>query len=148
MQPTRLQPVSLALALAAGFALAGLSPAAAADKITVAVNKLSAGSPLYVGRARGYFAEEGLEVSLLHSTSAQTIGLAVASGDAQLGMTAFTAGIFAIAGGGKVKIVAGGYEEAKGFKGLAILANNTAHAAGLQTPADLKGKKVGSTQTG
>lgn len=149
-----MQPKRLLLALGAGLVLGavamlgGPEPAAAADRITVAVNKLSAGSPLYIGRAKGYFADEGLEVGLLHSTSAQTIGLAVASGDAQLGMTAFTAGIFAIAGGGKIKIVAGGYEEAKGFKGLAILANNAAYEAGLRKPADLKGKKIGSTQTG
>lgn len=149
MQPTHLvRSLAVTLAAAASLLLAGLSTAGAADKITVAVNKLSAGSPLYIGRAKGYFAEQNLEVNLLHSTSAQTIGLAVASGDAQLGMTAFTAGIFAIAGGGKIKIVAGGYEEAKGFKGLAILANNAAFEAGLRTPADLKGRKVGSTQTG
>jgi NitT/TauT family transport system substrate-binding protein len=143
-----MQPKRCLLALVASLTLAGLAPAGAVDKITVAVNKLSAGSPLYIGRAKGYFAAESLEVELLHSTSAQTIGLAVASGDAQLGMTAFTAGIFAIAGGGKMKIVAGGYEEAKGFKGLAILANNAAYEAGLRKPGDLKGRKVGSTQTG
>ena len=124
------------------------APAHAADRLVVAVNKLSAGSPLYIGRAKGYFAEENLDVSLLHSTSAQTIGLAVASGDAPIGMTAFTAGIYALAGRGGMKIVAGGYEEAPGFKGLAILVSRAAYDRGVRKPADLKGLRIGSTQAG
>jgi NitT/TauT family transport system substrate-binding protein len=137
----------IALPLAA-LMLAAASPAEAADKLIVAVNKLSAGSPLYIGRAKGFFAEENLDVSLLHSTSAQAIGLAVASGDAPIGMTAFTAGIYALAGRGSMKIVAGGYEEAPGFKGLAILVNRAAYERGVRKPSDLKGLRIGSTQAG
>jgi NitT/TauT family transport system substrate-binding protein len=136
------------LLLTATVVLAGPFPALGADKLVVAVNKLSAGSPLYIGRAKGFFAEENLDVSLLHSTSAQTIGLAVASGDAPIGMTALTAGIYTIAGKGGMKIVAGGYEEMPGFKGLALLYNNAVYDRGKRTPADLAGMKVGTTQTG
>jgi len=137
----------IALPIAA-LMLAAAPSAYAADKLVVAVNKLSAGSPLYIGRAKGFFAEQNLDVSLLHSTSAQTIGLAVASGDAPIGMTAFTAGIYALAGRGSMKIVAGGYEEAPGFKGLAILVNRAAYERGVRKPADLKGLRIGSTQAG
>jgi NitT/TauT family transport system substrate-binding protein len=139
---------SARLALAAGWLLAGALPAIAADQLVVAVNKLSAGSPLYIGRAKGYFAAQGLDVSLLHSVSAQTIGLAVASGDAPIGMTALTAGIYTIAGKGGMKIVAGGYEEKPGFKGLALLYGNAVYERGKRTPADLAGMKVGTTQSG
>src|SRR5882762_3268574 len=119
-----------------------LAPSArAADRLVVAVNKLSAGSPLYIARAKGYFAEQDLEVDFLHSTSAQTIGLAVASGDAPIGMTALTAGIYTIAGKGGMKIVAGGYEEQPGFKGLALLYNNSVYERGARTPSDLVGMK-------
>ncbi len=86
-------------ALLAALAI-GVTHAVAADRLVVAVNKLSAGSPLYIARQKGFFAEQKLDVSLLHSTSAQTIGLAVASGDAPIGMTALTAGIYTIAGKG------------------------------------------------
>src|SRR3979411_1039023 len=104
------------LALLAALAL-GATPTAAADKLVVAVNKLSAGSPLYIARAKGVFAEQNLDVSLLHATSAQTIGLAVASGDAPIGMTALTAGIYTIAGKGAMKIVAGREEGMARLKG-------------------------------
>ena len=134
------------LALACVFFAA--SPCHAADKLVVAVNKLSAGSPLYIARAKGFFVEQNLDVSLLHSTSAQTIGLAVASGDAPIGMTALTAGIYTIAGKGGVKIVAGGYEEMPGFKGLALLFNSAVYERGKRKPSDLAGMKVGTTQTG
>ena len=135
------------LALLAALAI-GATQAAAADKLVVAVNKLSAGSPLYIARAKGVFAEQNLDVSLLHATSAQTIGLAVASGDAPIGMTALTAGIYTIAGKGAMKIVAGGYEEMPGFKGLALLYNRAVYEAGKRKPSDLAGMKVGTTQTG
>jgi NitT/TauT family transport system substrate-binding protein len=136
------------LVMAASLLVAGSYPVRAADKLVVAVNKLSAGSPLYIARAKGFFAEEGLDVSLLHSTSAQTIGLAVASGDAPIGMTALTAGIYTIAGKGGMKIVAGGYEEMPGFKGLALLFNTAVYERGKRKPSDLAGMKVGTTQAG
>jgi NitT/TauT family transport system substrate-binding protein len=139
---------SIFLTIGACILVCASLPALAADKLVVAVNKLSAGSPLYIARAKGYFAEEGLDVSLLHSTSAQTIGLAVASGDAPIGMTALTAGIYTIAGKGGLKIVAGGYEEMPGFKGLALLYNNAVYERGKRRPADLVGMKVGTTQAG
>src|SRR5258705_4669494 len=131
------------LALLAALAL-GATQAAAADKLVVAVNKLSAGSPLYIARAKGFFAEQNLDVSLLHATSAQTIGLAVASGDAPIGMTALTAGIYTIAGKGAMKIVAGGYEEMPGFKGLALLYNRAVYEAGERKPSEPARTKVGT----
>src|SRR3979411_3431025 len=49
------------LALLAALPL-GATQAAAADKLRVAVNKLSAGSPLYIARAKGVFAAQHLDV--------------------------------------------------------------------------------------
>src|SRR4030081_3011155 len=135
------------LALLAALAI-GATQAAAADKLVVAVNKLSAGSPLYIARAKGFFAEQNLDVSLLHATSAQTIGLAVASGDARIGMTAVSVGIYTIACKGAMKIVAGGYEEMPGFKGLALHYNRAVYEAGKRKPSDPAGMKGGTTQTG
>src|SRR5258707_6886843 len=63
------------LALLAALAI-GATQAAAADKLVVAVNKLSAGSPLYIARAKGFFAEQNLDVSLLQANSAPTVRLA------------------------------------------------------------------------
>jgi NitT/TauT family transport system substrate-binding protein len=120
----------------------------AADKVTVAVSKLSSVSPVFIAKAKNYFDEEGLDVTLLYSLSAQTVGMAVASSDAQFGVTALSAGIYTLAGKGRLKIIAGGYEEAPGFKGLAILISRAAYERGVRTPANLKGLRIGTTATG
>src|SRR5262245_27751818 len=134
--------------VAALVVFAFATPAAAADKVTAAVNRLSAGAPLYLAREKGYFAEEGLDVGLLHLTSSQAIGLAVAAGDAQFGMTAITAGIYTMAGKGALKMIAGGYEEHPGFHGVALVANKAAYDKGLRRPADLAGKRIAITAVG
>ena len=102
--------------------LLAASAAQAADKIVAAGNRLSAIAPLYIGIDKGLFAEQGLDVSLVHLTSSQEIALAVVSGSAQFGMTAITAGIYTLAGKGGLKMIAGGYEEHPGFHGVAIVA--------------------------
>ncbi len=136
------------------FVLAGLAglalfaTAQAADRITVAVNRLSAGAPLYIAADKGFFAEEGLEVALLHLTSSQAIGLAVVAGDADFAMTAVTAGIYTLAGKGGLKMIAGGYEEHPGFHGVAVVANRTAYEHGLTSPAALAGRSIAITAVG
>jgi NitT/TauT family transport system substrate-binding protein len=120
----------------------------AAEKVSVAVNRLSAGAPLYIAIDRGVFAAEGLDVTLIHLTSSQEIGLAVASGSVQYGMTAITAGIYTLAGKGGLKMIAGGYEEFPGFAGVAIVANKAAYERGLKSAADLAGKKIAITAVG
>jgi NitT/TauT family transport system substrate-binding protein len=135
-------------ALAAAMMLAVTATAEAADRIVAAVNRLSAGAPLYIAREKGFFAEEGIEVSLLHLTSAQAIGLATVSGDAQFAMTAITAGIFTLGGKGALKMIAGGYEEHPGFHGVALVVNAQAYQRGLKTPSDLVGRKIAITTVG
>jgi len=136
------------LVLAGALGLALVSSANAADRVVAAVNKLSAGAPLFIAIDKGYFAEQGLDVSLMHLTSSQAIGLSVVSGNAQFGMTAITAGIYTMAGKGGLKMIAGGYEEHPGFHGVAIVANKTAYEHGLRKPADLAGKKIAITAVG
>jgi NitT/TauT family transport system substrate-binding protein len=134
--------------LAAAMLAASLATAAADDRIGVAVNRLSAGAPLYIAKEKGFFDEQGLDVALAHLTSSQTIGLAVASGDALFGMTAITAGIYNMAGKGALKMIAGGYEEHPGFHGVALVANALAYERGLRHPSDLAGRKIAITAIG
>jgi NitT/TauT family transport system substrate-binding protein len=125
-----------------------IAPVQAADKVVASVNRLSAGAPLYLAIDKGFFAEQGIEAKLLHATSSQAIGLTVVSGDAQFGMTAITAGIYTMAGKGGLKMIAGGYEEAPGFHGVALVANAQAYERGLKKPSDLAGKKIAITAVG
>src|SRR5215472_8430171 len=84
---TPLRPIIAMIALLAGAA----SAAQAADQVVAAGNRLSAIAPLYIASDKGLFAAQGLDVSLVHLTSATEIGAAITSGSAQFGMTAFSA---------------------------------------------------------
>ena len=135
--------------VAAALLLCAAAPVVqAADKIVAAGNRLSAIAPLYIAIEKGLFAADGLEVSLVHLTSATEIGAGIASGSAQFGMTAFSAGIYTLAGKGGLKVIGGGYEEYPGFHGVALVVNKGAYDRGLKKPADLAGKKVAITTVG
>jgi NitT/TauT family transport system substrate-binding protein len=148
--------ISRRRALVAGFACAALaalgatlpSPAVAADKVTVAALRFVSSGPLFIAQGRGYFAAEGLDVEFKFFDAAQPVAVAIASGDADFGATGYTAGLFNIAGKGVLKVVAAQFSEVKGFESNALVASSKAYAAGLTTPAGLKGKSFALTQTG
>jgi NitT/TauT family transport system substrate-binding protein len=144
---------SVIVAAMAGVALAALaigqkSPAHAADKVTVAALRFVSSGPLFIAQGRGYFAAEGLDVEFKFFDAAQPVAVAIASGDADFGATGYTAGLFNIAGKGVLKVIAAQFSEVKGFESNALVVSAKAHAAGLTTPAGLKGKTFALTQTG
>jgi len=63
-------------------------------------------------------------------------------------MTAFSAGIYTLAGRGGLKVIAGGYEEHPGFHGVALVVNKVAYERGLRFPVDLAGRRVAITTVG
>ena len=70
------------------------------------------------------------------------------SGDIDLGVTAFTGGLFNLSGKGQMKIIAAQSREEPGYPLIAYLASKKAHEAGFRTLADFRGKSVGITQIG
>jgi NitT/TauT family transport system substrate-binding protein len=133
--------------LAAAFLLVA-SPVAAQEKVSVGVLRFVSSGALFVAVERGYFKQEGLELDLKFFEAAQPIAVAVVSGDVQFGLTAFTAGLFNLAGKGGLKIIAAQAKEQKGYEGNALLASNAAWEKGLRRPEDLKGRSLGITQVG
>jgi len=129
-------------------ALIAAWPAAAQQKVAVGVLRFVSSGALFVAVERGYFKEEGLDPDLKFFDAAQPIAVAVVSGDVDFGLTAFTAGLFNLAGKGGLKIIAAQAKEARGFEGNAILASNAAWEGGLRRPEDLKGHSLGITQIG
>ncbi|MDJ1159243.1 ABC transporter substrate-binding protein [Chelatococcus sp. SYSU_G07232] len=129
--------------------LAGVAlPAAAQEKVSVAVLRFVSSGGLFLAVEKGYFKEEGLEVELKFFEAAQPIALAVVSGDADFGVTAFTAGFYNLAGKGALKVIAAQAKEAKGYEGNLVLASNTAFDKGLTGLEKLSGRSVGITQVG
>jgi NitT/TauT family transport system substrate-binding protein len=138
------------LALAGLLAMTALGAAQADEllKAKVGVLRLSSSAPVFIAQDKGYFKAAGLDVELKFFDAAQPIAVATASGDVDFGVTAFTAGLYNLAGKGVVKVIGGMSREKAGFPLIGYFASNNAYAAGLKTPKDLAGKRIAVTQVG
>jgi NitT/TauT family transport system substrate-binding protein len=137
--------------LFAGLMLMAANGVARADellKAKVGVLRLSSSAPVFIAQDKGYFRDAGLDVELKFFDAAQPIAVATASGDVDFGVTAFTAGLYNLAGKGTLKVIGGMSRERSGFPLIGYFASNNAYAAGLKTPKDLAGKRVAVTQVG
>jgi NitT/TauT family transport system substrate-binding protein len=117
-------------------------------KAKVGVLRLSSSAPVFIAQDKGYFRDAGLDVELKFFDAAQPIAVAVTSGDIDFGVTAFTAGLYNLAGKGALKVIGGMSREKPGYPLIGYFASNKAYAAGLTTPKDLAGKRVAVTQVG
>ncbi|QIP06353.1 ABC transporter substrate-binding protein [Bradyrhizobium symbiodeficiens] len=138
------------LAAASLLAIIAMGTAHAEDalKARIGVLRLSSSAPVFIAQDKGYFREAGLEVELKFFDAAQPIAVATTSGDVDFGITAFTAGLYNLAGKGVLKVIGGMSREKAGYPLIGYFASNNAYAAGLKTPKDLAGKRVAMTQVG
>jgi len=135
--------------LALVFALALLSPAArAADHVKFGVFQVVGTSPVFIAQEKGYFAAEGLDVELVPFTAQEPLVLGLASGDLDVGATAFTGSFYNLAGQGALRIVGGFIHEAPGFQANTIIASNRAYTAGLKTPKDIANHSAAIPEVG
>ena len=137
-------------ALACGLALAATVAARADEplKAKIGVLRLSSSAPVFIAQDKGYFREAGLDIELKFFDAAQPIAVATAAHDVDFGITAFTAGLYNLAGKGTLKVIGGMSREKAGYPLIGYFASNKAYAAGLKTPKDLAGKRVAVTQVG
>ena len=131
-------------ALAAPFA----KPALANTKVNVGALRFTSHAASFVAFERGYFAGAGLDVEFVFFQAAQPMAVAIASGDADFGVTAITGGLINLAEKGAAKVIGGALQEEPGIHGQMILASNAAHEAGLTSPKALNGRKFGISQAG
>ena len=110
--------------------------------------RLSSSAPVFIAQDKGYFRDAGLDVELKFFDAAQPIAVATTSGDIDFGITAFTAGLYNLAGKGTLKVIGGMSREKAGYPLIGYFASNNAYAAGLKTPKDLAGKRIAVTQVG
>jgi NitT/TauT family transport system substrate-binding protein len=138
------------LALAGLLTLMTIGAAQADDalKARIGVLRLSSSAPVFIAQDKGYFREAGLDIELKFFDAAQPIAVATTSGDVDFGITAFTAGLYNLAGKGTLKVIGGMSRERAGYPLIGYFASNNAYAAGLKTPKDLAGKRVAVTQVG
>jgi NitT/TauT family transport system substrate-binding protein len=133
-----------------GLLLLASSVARADDALhaTIGVLRLSSSAPVFIAQEKGYFRDAGLNIELKFFDAAQPIAVATTSGDVDFGITAFTAGLYNLAGKGTLKVIGGMSREKPGYPLIGYFASNNAYAAGLKTPKDLAGKRIAVTQVG
>jgi NitT/TauT family transport system substrate-binding protein len=117
-------------------------------KATIGVLRLSSSAPVFIAQDKGYFRDAGLDIELKFFDAAQPIAVATTSGDVDFGITAFTAGLYNLAGKGTLKVIGGMSRDKPGYPLIGYFASNKAYAAGLTTPKDIAGKRVAVTQVG
>jgi NitT/TauT family transport system substrate-binding protein len=131
--------------LAAG---APIAQSTAADPVRLGMLRTLSPAPFYIAEERGYFRDEGLQVTFRFFEAAQPIAAAAVSNDIDIGITALTGGFFNLAEKGILKVIGGGLHEQKGYEGSAILASNQAYDAGLTSIEKLAGHSFAITQYG
>ena len=122
---------------------------AQATKVSVGILKLTSTAPIFIGMEKGYFKEQGIEIDPQLFDAAHPIAVATASNKVQVGATGITASLFnMVAGGQKLSIVADKGREQKGYSSSALLMRTDLWDGGAKKLEDLKGKRIGITQTG
>jgi NitT/TauT family transport system substrate-binding protein len=137
--------------VATGLLISAIGAVARADepqKARIGVLRLSSSAPVFIAQDKGYFRDAGLEVDLKFFDAAQPIAVATTSGDVDFGITAFTAGLYNLAGKGTLKVIGGMSREKAGYPLIGYFASNNAYASGLKMPKDLAGRRVAVTQVG
>jgi len=120
----------------------------AADKVSISALRFVSSSPVFIAKERGYFTAENIDLDIKFFNAAQPVTLAVASGDADFGITGLTGAFYNLAGSGVMKIVASQSREEPGYKFSAYVASTKAFEGGLKKPADFKGRTIGNTTAG
>jgi NitT/TauT family transport system substrate-binding protein len=141
---------SLSATTLAALILAGLafgSPAVA-EQIKVGILKVGSSGPVYIAQDRGYFAAEGLTAELVSFEAGQAVAVAVVAGDADIGVTGLTAGLYNLAAKGELRVVAGLHREAHGFQMLGYFASKRAYDSGIRSFKDFPGHSVAITTVG
>jgi NitT/TauT family transport system substrate-binding protein len=130
-------------------ALLALAPArASAEDVRIGAVKVAGAGALFLAEDRGYFAAEGLTPHFVFFDAAQPIAVANVSGDIDFGATPPTAGFYALAGQGALKIIAGYLMEWPSFQANGAVVSLAAYDAGFRSFADMGGKTVSTTQIG
>lgn len=117
--------------------LAIMLPATAADKVTMSVFPTTVAAPSSVGLAKGYFAEQGIELESKWMNRGRDTIQALGAGQVDLGLAAITPVLSARAKGLPIVIIG---MHSHGFPGYLVASNKNAALTRLE---DFKGKRIG-----
>jgi NitT/TauT family transport system substrate-binding protein len=136
-------------AFGAAFVSPVLSPGLrAAPPLRLGLLHTLSPAPFYIAQERGYFAQNGVDLTFRFFEAAQPIAAAAVAGDIDVGVTALTGGFFNLSATGTLKVIGGALHEQRGYEGSAILVSSQAFEAGLTSPDKLGGHSFAITQYG
>lgn len=121
---------------------------AQAEPLKIGGVRSTAAGALYIATEKGYFAAVGIEPEFVDFDAPGPVPVAVVSGAIDIGATGVSAEIYALAGQGALKIIAGQAHEAKGYQVNGFIVSNAAAAAGLKRFDQLAGHSVAISQIG
>jgi len=124
-------------AVAAGLAALAALPALAQDKMQLQLNwfHLADHSPIYLAMKKGYYKEEGIDLTVLRGSGSSDSAKKIDLGQADVGISDAPTVLTAISKGANLKTVAVVYDKA---------GNNVffKKSANIKSPKDLAGKKI------
>ena len=132
----------------AAAALLLASAAMAAEPVKLGAVKVAANGPNFIALEKGYFATEGLDVTINFFQSAEPIAVAVVSGAIDFGATGPGGAFYNLAGQNAVRIVSGLAREAPGFPVFVFAVSNQAFKAGFTGYQAMGGRSLSVTQLG
>lgn len=138
---TRFKLKTLLAAAAVGLAaVAATAPARAADDVSVRLNWLLGGTNLawYLGIERGYFEEEGINLTVNEGKGSVVAAQLVAAGEDTFGMSDAASLVTAVSKGAPIKSVM----SLRNSSGYAVL---YLADSGIETLKDLEGKRLAIT---
>lgn len=124
-------------AAAAAIAFAAALPASAQDKVQLQLNwfQLADHSPIYLALKKGYYKDEGIDLTVLRGSGSADSAKKVDLGQSDFGISDAPTVLTAISKGANLRMVAVVYDKA----GNNLFFRKT---AGIKTPKDLVGKKI------
>ena len=129
--------VTIAAAICAGLVALAALPAAAQDKMQLQLNwfHLADHSPIYLAMKKGYYKEEGIDLTVLRGSGSADSAKKIDLGQSDVGISDAPTVLTAISKGANLKMVAVVYDKA---------GNNLffRKSANIKSPKDLVGKKI------
>jgi NitT/TauT family transport system substrate-binding protein len=129
--------VALAVLIALGCGCAEKRAVQVVEPLTIAVGALPQYSLIQVAQVKGFFAAEGLSITLQHHASGKLSLASLLAGKADLATASETPVVFAELAGKRLSVLA---STATSTKNVAVVVRK---ASGILRPADLEGKQIG-----